>query len=212
MTLTDRRPRRGIRPDTQRGARSGTRPDTRSGTRRRALIATASAAGVLVAALAAWGTFLLWPRWDGPAQADAVVMLAGADDGRHAYAAELIEAGYAGTVLVSNPGGNTETVARRLCTGTTRPSGAEVVCFSPDPRTTWGEAEAVSAVAELRGWERLVVVTNRPHALRADTWMRNATGLDVHMAPIDRVDVLMLPVHLLREVGGWVKGRALGSW
>lgn len=179
---------------------------------RRTLLA-ATAVGVIAAvALAAWGTFLLWPRWDGPARADAVVMLAGADDGRHAYAAELIEAGYADTLLVSNPGGNTEKVARRLCSGSTRPAGAEVVCFSPDPRTTWGEAEAVAAVAELRGWERLVVVTNQPHALRAHTWMRNATGLGVTMAPIARVDVPMLPVHLLREVGGWVKGRALGSW
>ena len=171
-----------------------------------------AAAGVLVAALAAWGTFLLWPRWDGPVRADAVVMLAGADDGRHAYAADLIEAGYADTLLVSNPGGNTETVARRLCTGSTRPAGAEVVCFSPDPRTTWGEAETVAAVAGLRGWERVVVVTNRPHAPRAHTWMRNATGLEVTMAPIEHVDVPMLPIHLLREAAGWVKGRVLGSW
>lgn len=179
--------------------------------RRTVLVATAVlATGAL--ALTAWGVFLLKPRADGPARADAVVMLAGADDGRHLYARDLVEAGHADTLLVSNPGGNAELVARRLCTGIARPAGAEVVCFSPEPRTTWGEARAVAAIAEARGWERVLVVTNRPHTLRAGRWMRSATGLDVRMTPIESLDRTRLPVHLVRELAGFVKGRLNGHW
>ena len=174
----------------------------------------AVAAAVVVSALAltAWGVFLLQPRGDDPVRADAVVMLAGADDGRHLYARDLVEAGCADTLLVSNPGGNSEVVARRLCTGLSRPADAEVVCFSPDPRTTWGEARAVAAIADARGWERVLVVTNKPHTLRAGTWMRSATGLDVRMTPIETVDWPMLPVHLVWEAAGWVKGGVNGNW
>ncbi|WP_407334830.1 YdcF family protein [Dietzia kunjamensis] len=174
--------------------------------------AAVAAAAVAALALTAWGAFLLQPRADGPVRADAVVMLAGADDGRHLYARDLVEAGYADTLLVSNPGGNSETVARRLCTGIARPSGAEVVCFSPDPRTTWGEAQAVASIARARGWDRILVVTNRPHTLRAGTWMRSATGLDVRMVPVERLDRGMLPVHLVWEAAGWIKGRVNGHW
>lgn len=183
-------------------------------TRRGVLAAGIAAAAVTVGALAltAWGAFLLQPRADAPVPADAVVMLAGADDGRHLYARDLVDAGYADTLLVSNPGGNSETVARRLCTGIARPADAEVVCFSPDPRTTWGEAQAVAAIARARGWERILVVTNRPHTLRAGTWMRGATGLDVRMTPVARIDRVMLPVHLVWEAAGWVKGRINGHW
>ena len=179
---------------------------------RRAAVVTVVLAVTGAAALTAWGAFLLQPRADELAPADAVVMLAGADDGRHLYARDLVEAGYADTLLVSNPGGNSEPVARRLCTGVARPDDAEVVCFNPRPRTTWGEGLSVAAIARARGWERVIVVTNQPHTLRAGTWMREVTGLDVRMAPIDRVDRVRLPVHLVWEAAGWIKGRINGHW
>ncbi|PTM90633.1 uncharacterized SAM-binding protein YcdF (DUF218 family) [Dietzia psychralcaliphila] len=188
-----------------------TRP--RFGPRLRRAALAAGAIGIAAAlALTAWGVFLLQPRADEPVTADAVVMLAGADDGRHAYARELVEAGYSDTLLVSNPGGNSERVARRLCTGADRPDGAEVACFAPEPRTTWGEAQAVAAIARARGWERVLVVTNRPHTLRAGRWMRAGTGVDVRMAPIERIDWPMLPVHLVWEIAGFAKGRVNGHW
>lgn len=194
-----------------RSSRRGAGPGRRRALRTAAAI-TAATAAVGALALTAWGVFLLQPRADEPVRADAVVMLAGADDGRHLYARDLVEAGYADTLLVSNPGGNSELVARRLCTGIARPADAEVVCFSPMPRTTWGEAEAVAAIAEARGWGRVLVVTNRPHTLRAGRWLRAATGLDVRMTPIREVDRTMLPVHLVWEIAGFIKGRVNGHW
>jgi uncharacterized SAM-binding protein YcdF (DUF218 family) len=179
---------------------------------RRAAVAATAVATVAALALSAWGAFLLQPRADEPVRADAVVMLAGADDGRHLYARDLVDAGYADELLVSNPGGNSERIARRLCTGIARPADAEVACFAPEPRTTWGEAQAVAAIARARGWERILVVTNRPHTLRAGLWMRGATGLDVRMTPIERVDWPMLPVHAVWELAGFVKGRLNGHW
>ncbi|QGW25612.1 MULTISPECIES: YdcF family protein [unclassified Dietzia] len=188
-----------------------TRP--RLGPRLRRAALAAGAIGITTAlVLTAWGVFLLQPRADEPVPADAVVMLAGADDGRHAHARELVEAGFADTLLVSNPGGNSERIARRLCTGAGRPAGAEVVCVAPEPRTTWGEAQAVAAIARARGWERILVVTNRPHTLRAGQWMRAATGVDVRMTPIERIDWPMLPVHLVWEIAGFAKGRINGHW
>ncbi|MFN3600781.1 MAG: YdcF family protein [Dietzia sp.] len=175
-------------------------------------MATGVTLTVAALALTAWGAFLLQPRADDPVRADAVVMLAGADDGRHAYARELVEAGYADTLLVSNPGGNSERIARRLCTGAGRPDDAEVVCFSPEPRTTWGEAKSVASIARARGWERILVVTNRPHTLRAGRWMRVVTGVDVRMTPIERIDWPGLPVHLVWEIAGFAKGRVNGHW
>lgn len=185
----------------------------RFGPRLRRAALAAGAIGIITAlALTAWGVYLLQPRGEDPVRADAVVMLAGADDGRHAYARDLVEAGYADTLLVSNPGGDSERRARRLCTGADRPDGAEVVCFAPEPRTTWGEAHAVAAIARARSWERILVVTNRPHTLRAGRWMRAATGMEVRMTPIERIDWPMLPVHLVWEIAGFAKGRVNGHW
>ena len=198
------------RHDANRRLGAIRRPSGRAA--RTTLTITAATATVAALALGAWGAFLLAPRADEPVRSDAVVMLAGADDGRHSLARDLVDAGYADTLLVSNPGGNAERVARRLCTGTARPADAEVVCFAPEPRTTWGEAEAVDAIARARGWERVLVVTNRPHSLRAGRWMRAATDLDVRMVPIRRVDLPMLPVHLVWEIAGFAKGRINGHW
>jgi len=181
---------------------------------RRLLRAAGGLLGVGVLAFTAFGAVLLWPRDDEPGRADAVVMLAGADDGRHAHARELVEAGVAPVLLVSNPDGLGEPLARSLCTGDERPgrtgdapaTGVEVVCFDPEPRTTLGEARAVDAIARRRGWHSVVVVTNRPHTLRARTWFRDATGLEVRMSPIRDVDWPMLPRHLAWEAGGYLKG------
>ena len=152
---------------------------------------------------------LLLPRTDQPGTADAVILLAGADDGRHMHARDLVERGVAPTLLVSNPDGTGEPLARSLCSGTDRPGGVEVVCFVPRPRTTWGEAAAVDAIARARGWRSIVVVTNRPHTLRARTWFRRRTDLTVRMSPIDRVDLPRLPVHVAWEIAGFAKGAVI---
>lgn len=182
--------------------------------RRTALVAGATAA-VPALGLAAWGAVLLRYRGEPPAHADAVVLLAGADDGRDSLARDLVGAGYAQVLLVSDPGGRFRRVVKRLTEGPLRPSSAEVEIVHPDPRTTWGEALAVAGIARERGWSRVLVVTNRPHALRTCLWMRAATataGLDVRIVPITRLDVPALPRHLVWELAGFVKGRLHGHW
>lgn len=177
---------------------------------RRAPAVAAGVAALPVAALAAWGAVLLRHRGDEPAAADAVVLLAGADDGRDARARDLVEAGYAGVLLVSDPGGSADRMVDRVTTGPLRPRGAEIVRFHPRPRTTWGEAQAVASIGRERGWTRVLVVTNRPHALRTRRWMRAATGLDVRIVPIAHVDLAGLPRHLVWELAGFAKGRLRG--
>lgn len=179
---------------------------------RRAVPAAGIAVAAVAAALAAWTAHLLRYRGEGPARADAVVLLAGADDGRDRLARDLVAAGYAGTLVVSDPGGRFDRVVERLTAGPLRPGGAEILRFRPEPRTTWGEATALGAIARDRGWRRVVVVTNRPHARRTATWMRSATGLDVRITPIGRIAWRDLPRHVVWEAAGFVKGRLRGHW
>ena len=96
------------------------------------------------------------------------------------------------------------------CRGELAPENGRAECFRSDPVTTAGEAVAVEAIARERGWESVLVVTNRPHTPRAWWTFKLCTGLDVMMNPIDRVEWTWLPLHVSREVAGTVKNLIQG--
>lgn len=175
---------------------SGVRPRTR---RRR--VFGISVVLVVVALIGA----IAWPFTRSAGHVDAVVMLAGADDGRHAHSLELIEQGTADVLLVSNSGGRHEPLGLRTCRGGGSSRDATAECFRSDPVTTAGEASAVESIARDRGWESVAVVTNRPHTPRAWWTFTLCTDLDVAMAPIDDVNWRWFPYHVTREVGGTVR-------
>ena len=162
---------------------------------------------VVVVLWAAWAAYLLSPRHsvdrtelvDHP-PADAIVLLAGADDGRHQLAGELLAEGVAPRLLVSNPLGTRERKATALC----RKAGAE--CFEPVPHTTGGEARTIAPMVAQSEWDAVVVVTNKPHAARVGMLFRRCLpGVQVRVVTIDGLDVPMLPLHALREAGGFAK-------
>lgn len=187
--------------------------------RRRLAIAALALVVLVLAAWVGFGAWLLSGRHRSePVPSDAIVVLAGADDGRHALGAELHREGLAPRLLVSNPLGPREPKASALC------AGPGATCFIPNPRTTEGEAAAVRRIAREAadsggGWTRILVVTNEPHAARAGAFFRRclagagAGGADVEVrvVSVDRIDVPRLPVHVAREAAGFAKAAARGA-
>ena len=176
----------------------------------RFLLGFVSVVVIVWAGLGAW--FLSDRHRSEPMKSDAIVMLAGADDGRHRLARELLLDGFAPELLVSNPDAAGKTKAAELC----RMKATD--CFSPTPKTTAGEVRAVREVAEDAeesgdGWESVIVVTNKPHAARAGAFFRrclddagtDGTPVAVRVVSIEGLDTPRLPIHVLRESAGFVK-------
>ncbi|MCE0763144.1 YdcF family protein [Pseudonocardia kujensis] len=119
---------------------------------------------VLLAGVAGLPVYVL-PQLDTLRPADAIVVLGGTDYQRYPYGLELALQGYAPQVVFSNPNGEQDVWLNDLCTH--QRYTFTVTCFTPDPSTTRGEAEAVEHLAEEHGWRSLLVVTFRPHVSRA---------------------------------------------
>jgi uncharacterized SAM-binding protein YcdF (DUF218 family) len=112
--------------------------------------------------LTAW--LFVWPATSTPERADAVVVFAGGRGERLRAATRLIGDGVAPTLVISNGWDPGWTDANRLCRGW---SQATVLCPTPDPDTTEGEARMVAALAERNGWRSMVLVTSSYHVRRA---------------------------------------------
>jgi uncharacterized SAM-binding protein YcdF (DUF218 family) len=148
-------------------------PPTPNGNRRAALriagYVTAAAATSLVALLVVAGlSMYVWlsrSRDDAPQHADAVIVLAGAHDGREKYGLEVARQVSAGTLVLSDPYRPDDAVMRRACAGAHQ--GVTVLCERPAPTTTRGEALMARSLASERHWNRIVVVSWRYHLPRA---------------------------------------------
>ncbi|MFD0365468.1 YdcF family protein [Nocardia sp. GCM10030253] len=118
------------------------------------------AIAVFVAAL--WPVYV-HPRTGQPAQADAILVLGGAHDGREQLALRLANEGYAPRVLFSDPYESSPMI-NRICHGG---YSFEVICFDPSPRTTRGEARELAELARAENWHRVIVITFTPHISRS---------------------------------------------
>ncbi|CAN3127784.1 YdcF family protein [Mycobacterium sp. smrl_JER01] len=183
--------------------------------RRRFLVPTSVAVLVLVLFLnGASGTVLFaHARADPLTRADAIVVLGGEHDGREQYGLELAEQGYAGTVLLSNPYHAKDRVMANAC----RPRAAiDVICRKPEPSTTRGEAMMTRELADLHGWQTVIVVSWRYHLPRArrifDQCFTSPTrSVIMRDVPRDyRFSVAQWQYTYLYQYGGWVKAEALG--
>lgn len=148
--------------------------------------------------------FLLPPR-DTPSSNDAISVLAGASDGRHQLGAELVEEDVALNFVISNPGGDGEPIWYSHCAGDKRPESAtETRCMKPVLGTTMGEAKTVGSLAESENWQSLTVVTDRPHTSCVCMTFERCTTLDISVVPVENVDVVRAPVHIAREIAGFI--------
>lgn len=95
---------------------------------------------------------------------DAIIVLGGEHDGREQYALNLARAGWAPTVVLSNPYRAGDPVMARACRES---PGIEVICERPNPMTTRGEAILMRRLAQVRGWSNIMVISWRYHLPRA---------------------------------------------
>jgi uncharacterized SAM-binding protein YcdF (DUF218 family) len=102
---------------------------------------------------------------DGLQHADAVVVLGGEHDGREKYGIALAHQVGATTVLLSNPYLAGDRLMSELCDKLV--DDVDVVCMSPSPSTTRGEAIMAREMGAERGWSSIIVVTWRFHLPRA---------------------------------------------
>lgn len=158
---------------------------------------------LLILGIPAW---LLLPPQVKPQTVDAVLVIAGATDGRHELGAQMVENGVSENFVVSNPAGVLDEVGYAHCNGSSRPArAAETWCMKPDPVTTTGEALSIDKLAKQQGWTSVTAVTNRPHNHRVRTNLKRCTDLDYSVVSIEDLDVTRTPSHIAREIGGYLK-------
>jgi uncharacterized SAM-binding protein YcdF (DUF218 family) len=127
-------------------------------TRRNLLIGSVVAAAIAVAALVAVNVKLfLRSSTSTLHHADAIVVFAGGNGDRLNKGLALAREGYAPNLVAS-------TGPDRLCNAR---ESFSVICFSPDPNNTRGEAEAIGRLAREHRWKRLILVTSTYHVTRA---------------------------------------------
>jgi uncharacterized SAM-binding protein YcdF (DUF218 family) len=119
-------------------------------------------AATVFVGLTAW--LFVWPASADPERADAVVVFAGGRGERLRAAVGLIRDGVASTLVISNGWDPVWRDANRLCRGW---SEATVLCPTPHPGTTRGEARMLAALAARGGWDSVALVTSTYHVRRA---------------------------------------------
>ncbi len=138
--------------------------------RRRYLIASILMAGLIVATWSA--RMFIWPGQDSPQSGDAIVVYAGGhDDDRVSRAVDLMEAGLAPTLVISEGDGiwSQGREVQRLCD--VGSDSFEIICIRPDPDNTSGESAAFAHLAVERDWQHLILVTTNFHLTRATLWL-----------------------------------------
>jgi uncharacterized SAM-binding protein YcdF (DUF218 family) len=106
------------------------------------------------------------PKVNQPTHADAVVVLGSVHvNGRLQEGLELVNQGLADNLVLSVGPSDYQAMRGYACNG--QDTDAKVICFTPDPSTTRGEAEEVHRLAEQNGWKKIIVVTSTFHVSRA---------------------------------------------
>jgi hypothetical protein len=114
---------------------------------------------VIVAIVVASVVLFIKPATNAPAHSDAVIVLAGGNNGgRIAKGLALVRAGYAPRLFVSAPG-------YKDCPQSL-PS-VSITCFNPNPATTQGEARFAATLAQQHHWHQIIVVSGTQQVTRA---------------------------------------------
>ncbi len=133
--------------------------------RRLVFVVLAMLTSVAIAAGGA-GYFLFnRPHVDPLSKADAIVVLGGEWDNRVAYGLDLARRGYARTVVLSDSYIGHRDEMRRACEDPI--PGVSVICFTPHPYTTRGEAIFTSELAAEHNWSHVILVSWNYHMVRA---------------------------------------------
>lgn len=139
-----------------------------------------------VVLLAVWiiaGLFLyVNPIEERPERSDAIVVLApNIPTGRLDYAENLMSQGYGSTLVVSVPDDTSGKTPSDICDANRT---YRIICFSPDPVTTQGEARAIQRLSGEHAWRTITVVTNDFHVTRARTIIERCYSHKLNMAAV----------------------------
>ncbi len=164
------------------------------------------------AAFGVAGYFLFTrPHVDPLTKADAIVVLGGDIDGRVDYGLDLARQGYANTVVLSNSYEPDDGWFKQKCaTGT---ATITIICFTPDPWTTRGEAMFTAKLAKERGWHHLIVVSWNYHMMRARYIFGQCFDGQLTMHPVPRpynYSALTWAYVYAYQYGAFVKAATLG--
>lgn len=167
-------------------------------------------AAIALACLICWCTLLVhlvsFPTVDEPEPVDAVFVIGPPWPERVAAGVALIEAGYADTLIVSVDTEDDFTADEiSVCHD---PTDFEVICLTPEPFTTQGEARDLARLAAQNGWDSAIVVTMIPHITRASVYFDRCTGgMDVLFVDDHRsISPLRWAWYYLYQAGAWAKG------
>lgn len=169
-------------------------------------LATLVAGAIITTGLAVrWTVFPATVAPEDTDPADAVVLFAGASE-RLPAAVALMAASKAEVLVL--PGGDRAgwTEANELCAnGGTDDDGTpfEVLCPTPDPVTTRGEARVIGRLAGERGWQSVIAVTSTYHIARAELVLGRCFPGRIQAVGVDKDMPRALWLRLVRhEVAG----------
>ncbi|ALC07049.1 hypothetical protein CDES_13595 [Corynebacterium deserti GIMN1.010] len=149
--------------------------------------------------------WFIFPAKAEPTKVDVVLVLAGANDGRHEYGAQLVEEGYADNFVVSNPNGSSDKVGYAHCAGNLRPEGAQSYCMDPYPVITSGEAMTFNGLAQQHGWDSVLIVTMRTHTQRVRTVFDQCYTGESTVLNVDNLGRSGVRKAVFHEIGGYIK-------
>lgn len=172
---------------------------------RRALLIVVAV--VAVSAVAATLRLFVWPATDGVDDPDTVVLFVGGRGERLETALALMDEHGVENLVIPNGTAPTWPDANRLCEGPTR---FRVLCPSPRPDTTRGEARTIAALAEREGWRRLAMVTSDYHVSRARLLLSRCFEGDLAVVSADsRLDPFDRSVRIAHEWFGLARARVV---
>lgn len=139
-----------------------------------------------------------------PKHADAVVMLGGASKERLLDAMLIrdeIKAKYL-VLSYTNTAGNAS--ADDYCSRhSNKAIYPDVICFTPNPLDTRGEAEQIGKLVSEQQWNDVVVVTSKYHIERSKTLMHQCVDAKISMMATDpRLDTWQWLRRFVIETGG----------
>jgi hypothetical protein len=142
--------------------------------RSRTTAAVVAVVVVVVAALTA--RLFVWPTTDSPQKVGAIFVLGG-NGPRNSEGLTLASSGYAPDLVLSvNP-----MYRPSYCGKTYR--GVALVCFSPHPDSTQGEARFIRSFSRAHHRSRIIVVSGRAQTPRARIRVERCYGGQVLMVP-----------------------------
>lgn len=181
-------------------------PGMVTATIRAALVMLVSLGLVAIMGFTAFMFWAVYPPNERSHNADVVVVIAGASDGRHELGAEIAEKYGIRNFVVSNPSGPKDKVGYSHCAGEDRPEGTRTWCMDPYPVITSGEARTFSELAQEQNWESALMVTSRSHTRRVKYFFEQCTDLsEVKVANVRTIKENIIIYQVFHELAGFIK-------